>query len=262
MRSTGPKGSRRCTGRRAGAGPGPDRHHGWQAERHRLDGRGVCAGLPGPGQVGDRRKPTWPVDALTVNPYLGSDGIDPFVRVAAAEGKGLFILARTSNASAREFQDLLVDGRPLYRHVAERIADWAAPHPGAAGFSFVGAVVGATYPAELAELRAGPAGGPVPGPGLWGPGGDRRRRRAGVYRRRAGGARQQLAGDHLRLQQARGPRPVRRRLARRRRRRRPGDGGRPRRRTPRGPAPAGVQASRSRRPGSPRSQNRWGKARA
>ena len=119
---------------------------------------------------GGASEATWPVDALTVNPYLGSDGIDPFVRVAAAEGKGLFILARTSNASAREFQDLLVDGRPLYRHVAERIDAWAAPHRGDGGFSFVGAVVGATYPAELAELREALPGVPflVPGYGAQG----------------------------------------------------------------------------------------------
>jgi len=124
----------------------------------------------GRAEVGDHLEPTWPVDALTVNPYLGSDGINPFVRVAAEEGKGLFILARTSNASAREFQDLLVEGRPLYRHVAERIAGWAAPHRGASGFSFVGAVVGATYPAELAELREALPGVPflVPGYGAQG----------------------------------------------------------------------------------------------
>lgn len=103
--------------------------------------------------VGDRFEPSWSVDALTINPYLGSDGIAPFVRVAAEEGKGLFILDRTSNASAREFQDLMVDGRPLYRHVADRIADWAAPRRGESGYSLVGAVVGATYPAELLELR-------------------------------------------------------------------------------------------------------------
>lgn len=120
--------------------------------------------------VGDRFEPTWPVDALTVNPYLGSDGITPFVRVAAEEGKGLFILDRTSNASAREFQDLVVDGRPLYRHVADKIAGWAAPHRGACGYSFVGAVVGATYAAELRELRQALPGVPflVPGYGAQG----------------------------------------------------------------------------------------------
>jgi orotidine-5'-phosphate decarboxylase len=104
--------------------------------------------------VGDRTEPSWEADALTVNPYLGSDGIAPFVTAAAAEGKGLFVLVRTSNPSAREFQDLLADGRPLYRHVAEQLARWAAPVRGQSGYSLVGAVVGATYPSELAELRA------------------------------------------------------------------------------------------------------------
>lgn len=98
--------------------------------------------------------PAWEGDALTVNPYLGSDGIEPFIRVAALAGNGLFVLVRTSNPSAVEFQDLVCDGKPVYRHVAEHLADWAGPHRGASGYSFVGAVVGATYPKELAELRA------------------------------------------------------------------------------------------------------------
>ena len=72
---------------------------------------------------------------------------------AAAEGKGLFVLVRTSNASAGEFQDLFAEGRPLYRHVAEHLTRWAEPELGSSGYSLVGAVVGATYPAELAELR-------------------------------------------------------------------------------------------------------------
>jgi orotidine-5'-phosphate decarboxylase len=120
--------------------------------------------------VGDRFDPSWEVDALTVNPYLGSDGINPFVKVAAREGKGIFVLVRTSNASAREFQDLVADGRPLYRHVAGRLAEWAAPHHGDSGYSLVGAVVGATYPAELAELRQALPGIPflVPGYGTQG----------------------------------------------------------------------------------------------
>ena len=88
-----------------------------------------------------------------MNPYLGGDGIDPFVKVAAAEGKGLFVLVRTSNASAGEFQDLIADGRPVYRHVAEHLARWADGHRGESGYSLVGAVVGATYPEQLAELR-------------------------------------------------------------------------------------------------------------
>lgn len=120
--------------------------------------------------VGGAFVPSWDADAITVNPYLGGDGIAPFVKVAAREGKGLFALVRTSNASAREFQDLVADGRPVYRHVADRLAAWAGPHLGASGYSLVGAVVGATYPAELAELRAAMPGVPflVPGYGTQG----------------------------------------------------------------------------------------------
>lgn len=103
--------------------------------------------------VGDRLEPSWDADALTINPYLGRDGIAPFVEEAAREGKGTFVLVRTSNPSAGEFQDLVADGLPLYRHVAARLAEWAAPHRGASGYSLVGAVVGATAPAQLAELR-------------------------------------------------------------------------------------------------------------
>jgi orotidine-5'-phosphate decarboxylase len=104
--------------------------------------------------VGGEFLPSWDTDAITVNPYLGSDGITPFIKVAAREGRGLFSLVRTSNASAREFQDLVADGKPIYRHVADRLAGWASPHRGESGYSLVGAVVGATYPAEMAELRA------------------------------------------------------------------------------------------------------------
>jgi orotidine-5'-phosphate decarboxylase len=112
--------------------------------------RGYLGRVP----IGDRLEAAWSADALTVNPYLGRDGITPFIDVAAAEGTGLFVLVRTSNPSAGEFQDLLADGRPVYRHVAERLADWAGPYRGESGYSLVGAVVGATYPQELAELRA------------------------------------------------------------------------------------------------------------
>jgi orotidine-5'-phosphate decarboxylase len=90
---------------------------------------------------------------LTVNPYLGSDGITPFVRVAARENKGVFVLVRTSNASAGELQDLVAGGKPVYRHVADHLGRWAADHVGESGYSLVGAVVGATYPEQLAELR-------------------------------------------------------------------------------------------------------------
>jgi orotidine-5'-phosphate decarboxylase len=111
--------------------------------------RGYLGKVP----VGGRYEPSWQADALTVNPYLGSDGIMPFVKVAAREQKGVFVLVRTSNASAVEFQDLVADGRPLYRHVADRVRQWAAPYGDGSGYSLVGAVVGATYPGQLAELR-------------------------------------------------------------------------------------------------------------
>jgi orotidine-5'-phosphate decarboxylase len=104
--------------------------------------------------IGDRFDSTWNADALTINPYLGSDGIIPFVRVAARENKGVFVLVKTSNATAGEFQDLIADGKPVYRHVAESLARWAAGQQGDSGYSLVGAVVGATYPEQLSELRA------------------------------------------------------------------------------------------------------------
>ena len=104
--------------------------------------------------VGSGSVHPWEADALTVNPYLGGDGIAPFLQVAGREGKGLFVLVRTSNPSAAEFQDLVADGRPLYRHIACRLAEWAAPYRGDSGYSLAGAVVGATRPAQLAELRA------------------------------------------------------------------------------------------------------------
>ena len=103
--------------------------------------------------VGDRFEAPWQADALTVNPYLGGDGIAPFVRIAARENKGLFVLVRTSNPSAGDFQDLVADGKPVYRHVAERLAGWGGEVCGECGYSLAGAVVGATYPEQLRELR-------------------------------------------------------------------------------------------------------------
>ena len=95
----------------------------------------------------------WDADALTINPYLGVDGIAPFVAVARRRDRGLFVLVRTSNPSAREIQDLVSDGRPIYRHVAELVKTWAEPDRDDSGYGLLGAVVGATYPEELAELR-------------------------------------------------------------------------------------------------------------
>jgi orotidine-5'-phosphate decarboxylase len=104
--------------------------------------------------VGGAFEPSWHADAMTVNPYLGTDGVMPFIKIAAREHKGVFVLVRTSNASAGEFQNLVSQGQPLYRHVAKKVMDWARGHEGVSGYSLVGAVVGATYPQELAELRA------------------------------------------------------------------------------------------------------------
>src|SRR5262245_46852103 len=98
--------------------------------------------------------PVWDADALTVNPYLGADAVEPFVTTARAARKGLFVLVRTSNPGAGLFQNLISDGKPLHRHVADAVNAWNAPGIGASGMGDVGAVVGATHPAELKELRA------------------------------------------------------------------------------------------------------------
>jgi orotidine-5'-phosphate decarboxylase len=93
-------------------------------------------------------------DAVTVNPYLGRDAVEPFLHAARRSGRGVFVLVRTSNPGAGQFQDLDCGGRPLYRHVADAVGAWARENLGACGLGDVGAVVGATGPAELAGLRA------------------------------------------------------------------------------------------------------------
>jgi orotidine-5'-phosphate decarboxylase len=100
----------------------------------------------------------WGGDAITVNPYVGEDSLQPFVATALDRHAGVFVLVRTSNAGARLFQDLVSDGKPLYRHVAEHVeylARTTASRDAAAVSSYgaVGAVVGATYPEELEQLR-------------------------------------------------------------------------------------------------------------
>jgi orotidine-5'-phosphate decarboxylase len=95
----------------------------------------------------------WDADALTVNPYLGRDAIEPFVASARRSGRGVFVLVRTSNPGARQFQDLDCDGSPLFLRVAEAVQSWAREAVAGCGFGDVGAVVGATYPEELAALR-------------------------------------------------------------------------------------------------------------
>lgn len=98
-------------------------------------------------------RPVWDADALTINPYLGEDSVEPFLSVARQSGRGLFVLVRTSNPGAGLFQDQLCGGQPLYRLVAEAVNRWNEPTVGSAGLGDVGAVVGATHPRELRELR-------------------------------------------------------------------------------------------------------------
>lgn len=99
------------------------------------------------------RHPVWAADALTVNPYLGRDAVEPFLESARRCDGGVFVLVRTSNKGSKQFQDLQCDGKPLYQHVAEAVGAWSAENLGASGFGDVGAVVGATHPAELARVR-------------------------------------------------------------------------------------------------------------
>ena len=103
-------------------------------------------------QVGSQTYAGFDEDFATVNPYLGSDGVKPFMEVCRQEKKGLFILVKTSNPSSGEFQDRLIDGRPLYELVGEQVARWGEECMGDS-YSYVGAVVGATYPEQGKVLR-------------------------------------------------------------------------------------------------------------
>ena len=101
-------------------------------------------------QVGSRKYAGFDEDFATVNPYLGSDGVKPFMDVCKEEKKGIFVLVKTSNPSSGEFQDRVIDGRPLYELVGEKVAQWGDELMGD-GYSYVGAVVGATYP-EMGKI--------------------------------------------------------------------------------------------------------------
>ena len=103
-------------------------------------------------KVGNSICTAFNTDFLTVNPYLGTDGVKPFVDVCNAEDKGIFVLVKTSNPSSGEFQDRLIDGKPLYEHVAAKVVEWGEASMDGA-YSNVGAVVGATYPEMSAVLR-------------------------------------------------------------------------------------------------------------
>jgi orotidine-5'-phosphate decarboxylase len=101
-----------------------------------------------------RGESAWSGDALTVSPYLGDDSLTPFVDVATKRGGGIFVLVKTSNPGGRMLQDLKCDGQAIYSRVAAHVEQLAAATVGACGYGCVGAVVGATYPEQLAELRA------------------------------------------------------------------------------------------------------------
>ncbi|MBO0698718.1 MAG: orotidine-5'-phosphate decarboxylase [Zavarzinella sp.] len=103
--------------------------------------------------IDGKRLPVWDADAVTVNPYLGRDAVEPFLTSAHDARRGVFVLVRTSNPGGL-FQNLETGGRTVYRHVAAAVAEWNRPSVGPSGLGDVGAVVGATHPAELAELRA------------------------------------------------------------------------------------------------------------
>ncbi len=96
-------------------------------------------------RVGSREYVPFDEDFATVNPYMGSDGVNPFIKVCQEEKKGIFVLVKTSNPSSGEFQDRRIENRPLYEHVGEMVAEWGAQCMGDS-YSYVGAVVGATYP--------------------------------------------------------------------------------------------------------------------
>lgn len=103
-------------------------------------------------KVGSNSYAGFDEDFVTVNPYLGSDGVKPFIDICKQENKGLFILVKTSNKSSGEFQDQLINGRPLYELVGEQVDKWGREHMGDQ-YSYIGAVVGATYPEMGKVLR-------------------------------------------------------------------------------------------------------------
>lgn len=111
-------------------------------------------------------------DAVTVNPFFGGDGVEPFVKHAAAAGGGIFVLVRTTNASSSDFLEArLADGSPLYLNIAAKVRAWGEAHRGACGQSLVGAVVSARHPDEAVQLRAAMPATPFLVPGFGAQGG-------------------------------------------------------------------------------------------
>lgn len=99
------------------------------------------------------RSSAWGCDALTINPYLGEDTLEPFFQVASSRAAGVFVLVKTSNPGSRFIQDLSVDHQTVYQRVAAVVQKRAADTAGSSGYGCAGAVVGATYPQQLAEMR-------------------------------------------------------------------------------------------------------------
>lgn len=123
-----------------------------------LDGKrndiGTTAEAYAEGWLGRKPASAWGADALTVSPYLGDDSLEPFLKVGRPRGAGIFVLVKTSNPGGKLLQDLESGGKKLYQHVAAYVERLAAASRGTCGYGDVGAVVGATYPEQLAELRA------------------------------------------------------------------------------------------------------------
>lgn len=104
--------------------------------------------------IEDQHFDLWQEDAVTLNPYMGFDGIEPFIAACNERDRGLFILVKTSNPSGVEIQDLQANGQPVYEHAADLVHQWGELTMGEKGYSRIGAVVGATYKEQGKALRA------------------------------------------------------------------------------------------------------------
>lgn len=107
----------------------------------------------GRAKIGDREVPVFDADFATVNGYLGTDGIAPFVADCEQYNKGIFVLVKTSNQSSGELQDKMIDGKPVYEYMADMVDKWGKDLVGKYGYSEVGAVIGATYPEQAQAIR-------------------------------------------------------------------------------------------------------------
>ncbi len=114
---------------------------------------GYAEGHLGWSDITDEENQPWHEDIVTLNPYMGSDSVMPFAKVAARCDKGIFVLVKTSNPASGELQDLEIDGKPIYEIVGGLVSKWGEEYIGKSGFSRVAAVVGATYPKQAARLR-------------------------------------------------------------------------------------------------------------